>query len=43
VGCSGGIAVAPGGGHDLVALYQAADEALYAVKRGGRGSVGLAR
>ena len=42
VPCSGGIAVAPDAGPDLPSLYDAADAALYAVKRGGRGGVALA-
>jgi diguanylate cyclase (GGDEF)-like protein/PAS domain S-box-containing protein len=42
VACSGGIAATPGAGPDLASLYDAADAALYAVKRAGRGGVALA-
>jgi diguanylate cyclase (GGDEF)-like protein len=42
VACSGGIAATPDAGTELASLYDAADAALYAVKRGGRGGVALA-
>jgi diguanylate cyclase (GGDEF)-like protein len=42
VACSGGIAATPGAGTELAPLYDAADAALYAVKRAGRGGVALA-